>query len=346
VSFANATVNLVDEKVDVSDTLQGVLGSVDATKDTLPYKFTYTRDVGPYSSCGTPPPINNTATFTTTDTGATGNSSWNIGVTVLCKVTVKKTTDGVVNPTKSINFTLTGPGLPSGGVTLNTSGDQDGVLDFGYVLVPGSQYTMCETPVPAGFTSFWKLDNVIVTPYNPNATEDLGDRCYDFLASAGQTRAFVVDNSHPGGDPRTIGYWKNWNKCTSGNQAATAAKNGGAAAGVFIIEDLLPQTIGNLNVSTCAQAVKVLSKQNQIGKNLASDAAYELAAQLLAAKFNLAAGAKTCTAVQNAVVSGQNLLVSIGFNGSGSYLTKSNASRTNALNLAATLDKYNNGNLC
>ena len=38
-----------------------------------------------------------------------------------------------------------------------------------------------------------------------------------------------------------------------------------AAAGVFIVEDLLPQTIGNFNVTTCAQAVKVLSKQDQIG---------------------------------------------------------------------------------
>jgi hypothetical protein len=288
----------------------------------------------------------------TTVSFASGDSDKTCTITNTKKgqVTVKKTTDGVVNPTKSIDFRLTGPGLPSGGVTLNVNGDQDGVLDFGYALTPGSQYTICENPVPAGFTSFWKLDNVIVTPYNPNATDsppqDLGVRCYNFSASAGQTRAFNVDNSHPGGEPRTIGYWKNWNKCSGGNQAATAAKNGGAAAGVFIVEDLLPQTIGNLNVSTCAQAVKVLSKQDQSGKNMASDAAYELAAQLLAARFNLAAGAETCTAVQNAVVSGQNLLVSISFNGSGSYLTKSSTNKTSALNLAATLDKYNNGNIC
>jgi len=50
--------------------------------------------------------------------------------------------------------------------------------------------------------------------------------------------------------------------------------------------------------------------------------------------------------VQNAVVSAQNLLVSINFTGSGPYLTKSSANQTNALSLAATLDKYNNGNLC
>ena len=266
------------------------------------------------------------------------------------KVTVKKTTDGVVNPSRDIKFTLTGSGLPSGGVTLTTYGDQDGVLDFGYALVPGSQYTVCENPVPAGFTSFWKLDGTIVSPYNPNATDnppqDLGVRCFNFSASAGQTRAFDIDNSHPGGEPRTIGYWKNWNKCTGGNQATTAAKNGGAAAGFFIVEDLLPQTIGNFPVTTCQQAVKVLSKQDQSGTNKASDAAYALAAQLLATKFDLAAGAKTCTAVQDAVVSSQNLLVSINFTGSGSYLTKSSTNQTSALNLAATLDKYNNGKLC
>jgi hypothetical protein len=204
--------------------------------------------------------------------------------------------------------------------------------------------------VPAGFTSFWKLDTVIVTPYNPNQTDnppqDLGVRCFDFSAQAAQTRAFDVDNSHPGGEPRTIGFWKNWNKCTGGNQAATAAKNGGAAAGVFIVEDLLPQTVGNFTATTCLQAVRVLSKQDQAGANHASDAAYELASQMMAARFNLAAGAETCTAVQNAVTNAQALLVSIAYNGSGTYLTKASATRTNALNLATTLANYNMGTVC
>jgi hypothetical protein len=288
----------------------------------------------------------------TTVSFASGDSDKTCTITNTKKgrVTVRKTTDGVVNPTKSINFVLAGAGLPSGGVTLNTFGDADGVLNFGYALVPGSQYTVCENPVPAGFTSFWKLDNVIVTPVNPNATDsppqDLGARCFSFSATASQTRAFDVDNSHPGGEPRTIGYWKNWNKCTGGNQPQTAAKNGGAAAGVFLVEDLLPQTIGNFTVTTCQQAVKVLSKQDQSGTGRASDAAYELAAQLLAARFDLAAGAETCGAVQTAVTNAQALLVSINFTGTGSYLTKTSATRTNALNLATTLANYNVGNLC
>jgi hypothetical protein len=200
----------------------------------------------------------------------------------------------------------------------------------------------------------------IVTPYNPDASptdvpaQDLGIRCFNFTVEPGETKTFEVHNDFPGGDPRTIGYWKNWNRCTGGGQAANADRNGGAANGFFLVEDLLPQLIGDFNVTTCAQAVKILSKQDQTGKNRANDAAYELAAQLLAAQLNLAAGAETCPAVQTAVVNGQSLLANnpINFTGSGSYLPSSvktatlKALRTQALGLAATLDRYNNGNLC
>ena len=351
VDFTNATVTFVDESIDVEDSLQGPLGTVAAAD--APKTFTYTRTVGPYDSCGNYE-VPNTASFVTNDTGATGEDSWKVDITVLCKVTVLKTVDGVVNPNSSINFTLTGPGLPSGGVTLNTNGDLDGTLDFGYKLVPGETYTLCENPVPAGFTSFWKLDGTIVTPYNPNApTQDLGVRCYDFSASAGQSPAFVIDNSHPGGDTRTIGYWKNWSTCTGGNQVTTAKKNGGAAAGFYLLDDLLPQTIGDLvlpkTASGCEKAVKILSKQDLSGKSRSSDAAYDLAAQLLAAKLNLAAGAETCAGAQSAVLDGQSLLDNLNFDGTGSYLpsnTNKVALRNTALNLASTLDKYNNGNLC
>jgi plastocyanin len=279
-----------------------------------------------------------TCTFTNTERGA---------------VTLLKATNGVVDPSKDITFSLSGFGLPSGGIARSTLGDQDGVLEFGgNQLTPGRTYTICERPVPAGFTSFWKLDGVIVTPYNPDATktppEDLGTRCYDFQVTPGQERAFEVDNSRPGGDPRTTGYWKNWNRCTAGNQSATAAKNGGAAAGFFLVEDLLPQFAGDFSVTTCQQAVRLLSKQDQSGKNKAADAAYELGSQFLATRFNLAAGAETCAAVQQAVLDGQSLLDEINFTGSGDYLGSKSKSprRPQALALAATLDRYNNGNLC
>jgi uncharacterized repeat protein (TIGR01451 family)/CSLREA domain-containing protein len=268
-------------------------------------------------------------------------------------VTLTKTTNGNIDPARDITFVLTGPSLPVGGLTRSTFGDMDGVLAFGSTnLIPSQTYRMCESPVPAGFTSFWKLDGVIVTPFNPDATlvppEDLGTRCYEFRVSPGQTRAFVVDNSRPGGDPRTIGYWKNWNRCTSGNQASVAQKNGGAAGGFFLVEDLLPQPVGDLNVTTCQQAVKLLSKQDGNGKSKSSDAAYQLAAQLLAARLNLAAGAETCASVQQAVLDGQSLLDGVNFTGSGDYLGSKSKDprRGQALTLAATLDRYNNGAFC
>ncbi len=305
-------------------------------------------------STGSPVPVAPGGTATATYRVAAGESVRCTFInTQRGSVTLRKSTDGVVDPSKDILFVLTGPGLSAGGISRSTFGDQDGVLVFGSGnLIPAQTYKICETPVPAGFTSFWKLDGVIVTPYNPDASrappEDLGTRCYDFSDSPGQARAFDVDNSHPGGDPRTIGYWKNWNRCTGGNQSATAQKNGGAAAGFFLVEDLLPQTIGDLSVASCQQAVKLLSKQDQNGKNKSSDAAYELGAQLLAARFSLAAGAETCLPVQQVVLDGQTLLDGLGFTGSGDYLgSKSKDSRrAQALSRAATLDRYNNGNLC
>jgi hypothetical protein len=146
--------------------------------------------------------------------------------------TLRKTTNGIVDAGKDITFLLRGHGLPASGIARTTLGDADGVLEFGdALLTPGQTYTICEHPVPAGFTSFWKLDAMVVTPYNPDASlsppEDLGNRCYDFQVSPGQRRSFEVDNSHPGGDPRTIGYWKNWNRCTTGNQSRTGREERG-----------------------------------------------------------------------------------------------------------------------
>lgn len=81
VSFANANVNHVDESIEVSDSLQGPLGTVNATVDTLPKEFTYQRAIGPYATTGDRT-VDNTASFTTNDTGTTGSDSWSILVHV------------------------------------------------------------------------------------------------------------------------------------------------------------------------------------------------------------------------------------------------------------------------
>ena len=140
--------------------------------------------------------------------------------------------------------------------------------------------------------------------------------------------------------PLTIGFWKNWTSCDGrGNQspimdAVLASFPGGGTL------------IGDLFVNTCPEAVAILDKSKLSGAKAANDAAYGLAAQLLAAKLNVQANAVTCATVTNAIANGQALLDAIGFNGTGNFLTSPSANRTLATNLAATLDSYNNGNVC
>ena len=80
VVFGEPT-TLVDECIDVSDSFAGFLGTVclpDAQST-----FTYSRWVGPYDVCGSYT-VSNTASFVTSDTGATGLDGWDILVTVPC----------------------------------------------------------------------------------------------------------------------------------------------------------------------------------------------------------------------------------------------------------------------
>jgi hypothetical protein len=83
------------------------------------------------------------------------------------------------------------------------------------------------------------------------------------------------------------------------------------------------------------------------GNKKAKDAAYELASQLLAAQLNIEAGARTCSSLTEAIQSAQELLFSIGFDGTGGYLGPRSRGiaaqiRQEALNLSTSLDSYNN----
>jgi hypothetical protein len=85
IDFSGAAVSKVDECVDVKDSLQGALGTV--CEDAAPGSFTYSRYIGPFSSpdqCGAQQ-VENTASFIAGDTGATGESSWTVNVTVACE---------------------------------------------------------------------------------------------------------------------------------------------------------------------------------------------------------------------------------------------------------------------
>ena len=170
--------------------------------------------------------------------------------------------------------------------------------------------------------------------------------CVPFTLGAAEEPTFTVQNTPPpGGDGRTIGYWKNWSSCTGGGQEPVLDET---LAMSLIIPDGKPGVyIGKLFVDMCSEAVAILNKSTLAGKKMSSDAAYELAAQLLAAKLNVLAGARDCTTLQTLIRDAQALLVSINFTGTGDYLgpkvkgtllTK----RNQALAYAKLLDNYNN----
>jgi hypothetical protein len=240
------------------------------------------------------------------------------------------------------SFKLTGG--PDNVSITKTTGVNDnplgsGNLDFG-LLRPGS-YTLCELLVPAGTTS--TLQGF------PNATVDTttGDVCAPITLSAGDDRTISVDNVHPLGGQRTIGYWKNWNKCagSNGNQVQNAAKTGHA-----LVEDELPIVLVSVSgtyvgvpVTTCAKAVEILS--NSSGKY----AEHALAAQLLGALLNRkVAGGIACTAANQAIATGQSLLQQINWDGSATskVVASNHALRSQFDGTAATLDKFNNEKLC
>ena len=254
---------------------------------------------------------------------------------------VVKTENGQA-PSVQYTFRLSG-GLDAVSIT-RTTGVNDsplgsGNLDFG-TLKPGS-YTLCELMVPAGTTSTLQMFPGAIT----NMTT--GDVCGPIVLGPGDTAVFTVDNAHPLGGQRTIGYWKNWNTCagSNGNQVRNAAKTGHA-----LVDQLLPIVLvpasgayGGLTVTTCAKAVEILTTSSS------KYAEHALAAQLLAALLNKAvAGGQACTAANQAIMQAQSLLQQIAWNG-GKFTTKvgdKHSLRSAFLSTASHLDKYNNQLLC
>jgi hypothetical protein len=240
--------------------------------------------------------------------------------------------------------------------------------------------------VPAAYTFEISVngDNILTFAGPPGEENPTGEiQCFDFTAPHPDTQVtltFNINNRYPGGAPRTPGYWKNWNRCSGGNQAETADKlNGGLGpvlgAGVFLLDDLLPQTIGQLDIipgyygdpEACQMGVYVLDSRwaigNKAGKQASNDAAYELARNYLAARLNQDAGAcdpdgwtwehdrwEEPKTFEQVLTEAQNFLDSIGYDGEGDLLGPRNKKeaedRAYALFLAGILDDYNNSELC
>jgi hypothetical protein len=80
IDFADATVEEIDECIDVSDDQKGPLGTVCA--DEAPFTFDYTLDLS-YEECGEYTFVN-VASFVTNDTGTTGSDDHTVNVNVPC----------------------------------------------------------------------------------------------------------------------------------------------------------------------------------------------------------------------------------------------------------------------
>jgi hypothetical protein len=353
------------------------------------------------------------------DCAANGSVTLSVGDDKTCTITnsdvpgyvsLIKTLDGneLVGGEGPFNFTLTGPGAVNATGTAPPS-----PVDFGnpalYSIELGEyQYRLCETGINAAWTTEWyAVDGTTETPipfvpgvssdpinpttgysrvFDPNYSPSTGNsndvRCIDFVAYSGVTRVFKINNvTPPGGDQRTIGYWKNWNSCTGGGQLRNALEAGATpseriTAGKALLNDALQSPgidVGLLTLATGPDvvdqygdpicdadtqiAVYLLDKRdafNSRHKKMAGDSAYGLAAQYIAAKANYAVNAGQCPAATTAINDAQTLLAGIEFDGTGTYFkVKGNkiadingytSSMANAL--AGILDDYNNGIVC
>jgi carboxypeptidase family protein/prealbumin domain-containing protein len=263
---------------------------------------------------------------------------------------VRKTVSGgALTSSQSFAFELReGASATAAGTLLGsgsaTSGN-GGSISFSPSLVAGATYQLCEVVLPGWQTSLGPNPFTLF-----NASGDNSTLCADFAIQPGQARVVAINNTPPpGGLTRTIGFWKNWSSCSKGKQAPvldrTLAKS--EPTGISIGRLTLHGSSTRPDVAPdCTKAFNLLDKTTIDGKKKsASDPAFNMAAQLLAAKLNGVAGAGTCGAATAAITDGQALLQSVAFDGlTHAKLTGAQTAQANTL--ATTLDRYNNGLLC
>ncbi len=243
-------------------------------------------------------------------------------------------------------------------------------------LLPGA-YQFCEINMMPGWSNI-QVDPGTGVPLEPQTwfVPEGGDpeadnavECLNITLDPGETEDIAIDDvPPPGGDPRTIGFWKNWTSCDGrGNQYEKWLDD---PDNFTILDANLPVTLWSgftIEQGQCPVGVDLLDKRDignpavvRDAKKRANDAAYALASQYTASLLNVNAGAITCAALLSAQADADALLDTISFNGSGSYLPPqkrksdffsgmSNATykawRSEAQSLAGSLDTYNNGNL-
>ena len=284
---------------------------------------------------------------------ATANFRVAAGETVTCTFTnterglviVPKTVSGAPpSGSQAFAFELRqGASTISAGTTLESksaTAANGGVIAFTTTLVSGTTYALCEIVMPGWTTTLGPPVYVVYNAGGDNSTV-----CTDFTVAPGETKSFAIDNKPPpGGLGRTIGFWKNWSSCSKGNQkpvldqTLAKAEPSGITIGILTLHG----SASNPNTAPdCLKAVRLLDKSTiDSGKKSASDPAFNMAAQLSAAKLNLVAGAGSCPAAVSAINSGQALLAAIHFNGithdKMSAAQSSQANSSQALSIATT----------
>jgi hypothetical protein len=289
--------------------------------------------------------------------GTPANIAVSPGETVTCTFTntqrgmakVLKTVSGspvtALLPSAQQSFTFqlrSGASTTNAGMLLaqqNATATNGGVFTFGATLVAGSSYELCEIVMPGWRTSLGPTPFILYNPSGDNST-----LCANFSVSPGETKSIAVDNRPPpGGLARTIGFWKNWASCasSSGNQKPVLDQTLAAAdpAGISI-------GVLTLHAGDCLTAVRLLNKSTiDTGKKMSSDPAFNLAAQLIATKLNVKAGAQTCPSATSAISEAQALLAAVHFDGIN-HDKLSSVQTTQANSLGTTLDHFNNNLLC
>lgn len=237
-----------------------------------------------------------------------------------------------------------GTGDDTPGTLLNSPGQtitaNNTFVQLNGSLAPGT-YQVCELLPAAGWTS----DLGGANQFTLTLGGDNSRVCTNVDVAAGAKVQITVNNTPPpGGAQLTIGFWKNHASCKASNGKQKP-----------VLDQTLAQagttTIGTVSLTgsatDCVKAVNILNKTTIDGKTKkASDPLFNMAAQLLAAKLNVTAGAGTCPASTTAITQAQALLVKYGWNGLtySPKLTAADATLANQLN--TTLDQYNNGLLC
>ena len=198
----------------------------------------------------------------------------------------------------------------------------------GVTAVGGNTFPGEEAP---GTTKTVSLGSYGVTETGPAGyVAFLSADCSGTIAG-GEAKTCTVTNNDIG--PRqTIGYWRNHPEQTTA---------------------LLPQLLGSYAVTTFAQAAAVIDAANCSSSK--ADAIACLAAQLLAAKLNLANASDPCIQATvtktnsflngGTVTAGGVTATGIVYTGPGSYPLTS-TQRSLALILKNALDSYNNGKKC